>query len=137
MTDGTTRTVVLDTEAVSALARLQRGMAERLEAARRNDQRVVIPSVVLAEVMVGGATDAAVWHVVRRCPIVDVDVRIAARAGGLRERAGAGRRKKRDLTMDALVASVAVAVEPAAVLTADSADFEMLLDGYDAKVLAV
>jgi len=112
-------------------------MAERLEAARRMDARVVIPSVVLAEVMTGGADDAAVWHVVRRFPVVDLDARWCARAGGLRERAEKVRRKKRDLTIDALVAAVATGVQPAVVITADPDDFALLLDGYDVKISTV
>ncbi|MCL2464115.1 MAG: type II toxin-antitoxin system VapC family toxin [Micrococcales bacterium] len=131
------RTLVLDSQAVAALAHRTAGMAERLEAARRMDARVVIPSVVLAEVMTGGADDAAVWHVVRRFPVVDLDARWCARAGGLRERAEKVRRKKRDLTIDALVAAVATGVQPAVVITADPDDFALLLDGYDVKISTV
>lgn len=131
------RTVVLDSQAVSALAHGARGMAERLEAALRLDARVVVPAVVLAEVMTGEAADASVWNVVRRLPVVDLDTRLSARAGGLRERAEAARRKKRDLTLDALVAAVAVQVQPAVVVTSDAEDLALLVDGYDVKVSAV
>ncbi|MCL2092281.1 MAG: type II toxin-antitoxin system VapC family toxin [Micrococcales bacterium] len=134
---GTTRTVVLDSQAVSALARGRPGMAERLEAARRLDARVVIPSVVLAEVMTGGATDAAVWNVVRRFPVVDLDARSSAQAGRLRERAEAVRRKKRDMTLDALVAAVAEHLQPSVVITADLDDFRLLLGEADVVISAV
>lgn len=131
------RTLVLDAEAVSALAQKRLGMAERLEAARRGDHRVVIPSIVLAEVMTGAATDAPVWNVLKRIPFVDIDGRTAARAGGLRTRAGSLRRKKRDLTVDAVVASVAVGVAPAVVLTADPEDFRLLLAEYDVAIASI
>lgn len=128
------RAVVLGSEAVSALARKQKGMAERLEAALRNDQRVVIPSVVLAEIMTGAASDAAICNVVRRIPVVSSNARTAARAGALREGSEATRRKKRDLTVDAIVASVAVEIGPAIVVTADLADFTTLLEGLGVRV---
>ena len=125
---------MLDSQAVSALADGARGMAERLEAARRLDARVVIPCVVLAEVMTGGAEDASIWNVLRRFPVIDLDTGLSARAGGLRQRAERARRKKRDLTLDALVAAVAVRVKPAVVITTDPEDFGLLLDGHDVKI---
>ena len=131
------RAIVLDSEAVSALAQKRRGMAERVAAALRGDHRVVIPSVVLAEVMTGAASDAPIWSVRKRIPVVDVDTRVAARAGELRERATRERRKKRDLTVDAIVASVAIGIAPAVVLTGDSGDFEILTAGTDVVVTSV
>lgn len=131
------RTLVLDAEALSALAQHRSGMAERLEAARRGDHRVVIPAVVIAEVMTGGAGDARVWRVLRRIPVVDVDAAIAARAGALRSTAERTRRKKRDLTVDALVAAVAVRLAPSVVLTADVDDLTALLDGEDVRIFPV
>ena len=129
------RTVVLDAEALAALAQRRLGMAERLEAARRGDHRVVIPAVVIAEVMSGSADDASVWHVLRRVPVIDLDASIAARAGALRVRAE--RRKKRDLTVDAIVAATALRVAPAAVLTGDVHDLDLLFEGEDVRVLSV
>ncbi len=131
------RTVVLDAEALAALAQRRLGMAERLEAARRGDHRVVIPAVVIAEVMSGSADDASVWHVLRRVPVIDLDASIAARAGALRVRAERVRRKKRDLTVDAIVAATALRVAPAAVLTGDVHDLDLLLEGEDVRVLSV
>ncbi|WP_051988593.1 type II toxin-antitoxin system VapC family toxin [Kineosphaera limosa] len=128
------RTVVLDSEALAAAARKAAGMAELLEAARRADQRVIVPTVVLAEVMTGADRDAAVWHVVKRLPLVDLPPRTAARAGALRQ-AAVRRRKKRDLTVDAMIAAVAVERAPAVVVTADPDDFELLLEGHDVTVL--
>jgi predicted nucleic acid-binding protein len=131
------RTVVLDSEAVSALAARRPDMTARMVAAARGDHRVVVPAVVLTEVMTGGAGDAAVWHVAGRLPVVDIDARLAASGGALRARAGVGRRKKRDLTVDAIVAAVAARTAPSVVLTADPGDFTLLLDGHDVTVSPV
>lgn len=82
--------LVLDSEAVSALAEAQkRGAAARraqavlAEAARRN-ALVRIPSAVLAEVYRGGRRDAAVDRVVGRGNrVAPVGQRIARTAGAL------------------------------------------------------
>lgn len=131
------RVIVLDAEAVSALAQRRKGMAERIAAALRGDHRVVIPSVVLAEVMTGAASDATIWAVLKRVPVVDIGAHTAARAGGLRESAGRERRKKRDLTVDAIVAAVAIDLAPAVVLTGDVGDFQLLTASTDVVVTSV
>lgn len=131
------RVLILDSEAVSALAEKRKGMAERLAAAQEADHRVVIPTVVLAEVGIGSPTDAAIWHVLGRIPTVDLPQGVAMRAGALRARADSVRRKKRDLTVDAIVAATAVELAPSVVITADKRDLELLVDGYDVKVSAV
>jgi predicted nucleic acid-binding protein len=131
------RVLILDSEAVSALAEKRKGMAERLAAAQEADQRVVIPTVVLAEVATGSPTDAAVWHVLGRIPTIDLPQGVAMRAGALRARAHSVRRKKRDLTVDAIVAATAVELAPSVVITVGKRDLELLVDGYDVKVSAV
>ena len=131
------RALILDAEAVSALAEQREGMAERLAAAQQSDHRVLIPAVVLAEVATGAPTDAAIWHVLSKIPTLDLPQGVAMRAGALRTRAGRIRRKKRDLTVDALVAATAVELAPSVVLTGDTSDFELLVDGYDVRVSAV
>lgn len=128
------RVLILDTEAVSALAEKRKGMAERLVAAQRADHRVLIPAVVLAEVATGAPTDAAIWHILGRIPTLDLPEGVAMRAGALRARAEGVRRKKRDLTVDAIVAATAVELAPSVVITADRSDLELLLDGFDVKV---
>ena len=95
------RVLILDSEAVSALAEQRNGMAERLAAAQQADHRVLIPAVVLAEVATGAASDAAIWHVLGKVPTLDLPQGVAMRAGALRTRAERVRRKKRDLTVDA------------------------------------
>lgn len=131
------RVLILDSEAVSALAQQRRGMAERLAAAQQADHRVLIPAVVLAEVATGAQSDAAIWHVLSKIPTLDLPQGVSMRAGALRTRAERVRRKKRDLTVDAIVAATAVELAPSVVITADKSDLELLLDGFDVKVSEV
>lgn len=131
------RVLILDSEAVSALAEKRKGMAERLAAAQQADHRVLIPAVVLAEVATGTPTDAAIWHVLGRIPTLDLPQGVAMRAGALRASAEKVRRKKRDLTVDAIVAATAVELAPSVVITADEPDLQLLVDGFDVKVSAI
>lgn len=131
------RVLILDSEAVSALAEKRKGMAERLAAAQQADHRVLIPAVVLAEVATGAPSDAAIWHVLGRIPTLDLPEGVAMRAGALRARAERVRRKKRDLTVDAIVAATAVELAPSVVITSDQADLELLVEGFDVKVSGV
>lgn len=131
------RVLILDSEAVSALAEKRPGMAERLAAAQQADHRVLIPAVVLAEVATGAPNDAAIWHLLGRIPTLDLPEGVAMRAGALRARAERVRRKKRDLTVDAIVAATAVELAPSVVITADKSDLELLVDGFDVKVSLV
>ena len=131
------RVLILDSEAVSALAQRREGMAERLAAAQQADHRVLIPSVVLAEVATGAPSDAAIWHVLGKIPTLDLPQGVSMRAGALRARADRVRRKKRDLTVDAIVAATAVELAPSVVLTGDQLDLELLVDGFDVKVSVV
>lgn len=131
------RVLILDTEAVSALAQKRKGMAERLAAAQQADHRVLIPAVVLAEVATGAPSDATIWHVLGKIPTLDLSQGVAMRAGALRSRAERVRRKKRDLTVDAIVAATAAELAPSVVITADKSDLELLLDGFDVKVSEV
>ena len=126
--------MILDTEAVSALAEQRKGIAERLAAALAADHRVLIPTVVLAEVATGTPTDAAIWHVLGRIPTIDLTAEVSMRAGALRQRAGGLRRKKRDLTVDAIVAATAVELAPSVVITADKPDLELLLADFDVRI---
>lgn len=119
------------------MAEKRKGMAERLAAAQEADHRVLIPTIVLAEVATGAPSDAAIWHVLGRIPTVDLPQGVSMRAGALRARADSVRRKRRDLTVDAIVAATAVELAPSVVVTADKADLELLVNGFDVKVSAV
>lgn len=121
--------VVLDSEAVSALARArERGATARrvqavlAEAARRN-ALVRVPSAVLAEVYRGGRGDAAVDRVVGRGNrVVPLDQRIARTAGGL-----LGRDELDSChAVDASVVATAIRLGGAVVLTADPDDLRSL-----------
>lgn len=134
MSSARPRTVVLDTEAVAAASRNEPGMRARLAAARRNEQRVVVPAIVLAELITGKPTDARVWQVLSRLPTIDITGAMAAQAGALREQVEPVRRKKRDLTVDAVVAAVATALQPSVIVTADTDNHRLLTAGHDVKV---
>ena len=131
------RVLILDSEAVSALAEKRKGMAERLAAAQQADHRVLVPAVVLAEVATGAPSDAAIWHLLGKIPTVDLPQGIAMRAGALRTHADRVRRERRDLTVDAIVAATAVELAPSVVITADKTDLELLVDGFDVTVSAI
>jgi predicted nucleic acid-binding protein len=116
------RVLILDSEAVSALAERRKGFAERLAAAQQADHRVLIPAVVLAQVATGAPTDAAVWHVLSKVRTLDLPQGVSMRAGVLHTRAERVRRKKRDLTVAAIVAATAIELAPSVVVTADKSD---------------
>jgi predicted nucleic acid-binding protein len=129
--------VVLDTQALAAVCSDDPVLRDRLVAAHRNQQRVVVPVIIMAEVMTGAPSDAKVWHVVARLACQVITAGHAARAGSLRERAQHWRRKKRDLTVDAVVAAVAISVAPSVVLTADVDDLRRLTADHDVTVRPV
>ena len=132
------RSLILDTEAVSVLARRQgRDTVIRLRAALDLDTIVFFPTIVLAEILTGGQADAAVWRIVNKLTPVGLTTQISAHAGSLRERAEKVRRKKRDLTVDAVVAATAIARAPSLLITGDVEDLRLLTDGSDAKVVPV
>ena len=95
---------------------------------------VLIRTVVLAEVAASAPTDSAIWHVLGRIATVDLPQSVAMRAGALCSRSDSVRRKRRDLTVDAIVAATAAELAPSVVITADTADLEFLVDGYDVKI---
>ena len=132
-----TRSLVLDSEAVSSLARSNRLVLARLKVAADMDAVVVFPTIVLAELLTGSPSDAAVWRIVKGLEAVDLTAAVAAQAGRLRERAEKSRRKKRDLTVDAVVAATAMAFAPSTIVTGDTEDLTLLADGYDVKVLSI
>ncbi|MCL2466746.1 MAG: twitching motility protein PilT [Micrococcales bacterium] len=133
----TAETLVLDSQALRAIVRKDRRIQVILAAARQNDRRTVVPAVVLAEVMTGGPGDAAYWHTVGRLVLTDTTPSIAARAGALRERATAVQKKKRDLTVDAIVTATAQEFAPSIVTTGNPADMTLLAPRPDVRVLAV
>ena len=128
------RTVVLDSEALSLVAGKDADILAFLSFARRYRNRVVVPTAVLAEVITGRASDAQVWHAVNRLVTQDITRDIAGEAGALRERAEEVRAKKKDLTVDAMVAAVARQFAPSVVLTCDVEDLKLLCEGANVVV---
>jgi len=131
---GAPRTVVLDCDGLSRAAAADPVVQARLTAVVRHGGRVLVPAVILTEVLTGKASDARIWHTVNRLVVTTVDREIAGEAGPLRERASLVRRKKKDLTVDSIVAAVARAHAPSLVLTCDVEDFAVLCDGADVLV---
>lgn len=130
--------ILLDAEALSALARDDRRMQGWATFAKRSDSVIYAPSLTLAEVTDGTARDVAVRRAVKAVRLVDVGPEIGYRAGHLRASAADSRRKPRDLTVDAVVAATALALPtPAVVLTSDPEDLRLLLAGHGLRVEAI
>ena len=130
------RSILLDAEALSALARRERRMHAWAEVARRTDSILYASTATLSEITDGTSADARLRHTVKSLVrLVDVTEQIGYRAGPLRTQAAKARRKARDLTVDALVAATATTLTPpAVVLTCDSDDLNLLLATDDVLV---
>jgi hypothetical protein len=130
--------VVLDSQSISALAYgPSLAVLDRVKAARNLCAQVVFPTVILAEVLTGKPTDAAIWRIVNTLIPIDLTTDIAATAGRLREQAHSVRRKKRDLTVDAIVAATAIAGAPSLLITGDPADMTLLSHGNDVRIVPI
>ncbi|MFT4010966.1 MAG: hypothetical protein QM655_13100 [Nocardioidaceae bacterium] len=126
---------LLDAEALTALVEERKVIQPWLEVARRTDSTLHISSLTLTEVTDGSARDASVRRVIKALRTVEVHDDIAFSAGQLRAMAAPSRRKKRDLTVDAVVAATALTLPgPVVVLTSDPADLRALLDGTPVRV---
>ena len=121
---------LLDSEALSLLVADDRSMQAWATVARRTDSILYASALTIAEVTDGSARDAEVRRAIKALRVVDVDDTIAYGAGRLRASGVRARRKPRDMTVDAVVASTALLLPaPVVVLTSDSEDFELLLEG--------
>ena len=122
--------LLLDSEAISSLARGPAARRDRVRALiaemRRRELPVATVAAVLAEVVRGRPQDAAVFSGLRRerVEVHPVDVRVGVRAGQLLAGAGFGSEK----AVDAFVVAVADLVGGAIVATVDKADLERLAD---------
>jgi predicted nucleic acid-binding protein len=106
--------------------------------ARRTDSVIYASTATLAEVTDGSARDARVRRAVKALRLVEVNARIGYLAGELRAAAAPLRPKRRDLTVDALVAATALTLPaPVVVLTSDRSDTSLLLAGREALVEAI
>ena len=124
------QTLVLDSEAVNALARAtERGvLAERaraiLRVAHERAALVRIPAPVLAEVCRGTAVDAPIHRLLQKrgMGVEPLTERIARRAGGLLARARLGSAH----AVDAFVVATAFELGPTVVATGDPTDLARL-----------
>lgn len=127
------RVLVLDAEALSALAR-PRGdrfheVRAALEAARRLSRDVVTPAVILAELCRGPGRNQVVDACLSRQSFIDVrdtDRGFARYVGGV---LSAARADSSDLA-DAHVVAAAVEAGGGVLLTTDDADLNRLSSGY-------
>lgn len=127
--------ILLDSDALSALAAGRRSMQAWATVARRTDSVLYASTLTLAEVTDGTARDAEVRRFVKAVRLQPVTEQIGYRAGGLRASGAVVRRKPRDLTVDAVVAATALTLPGATiVLTSDQSDLRLLLDGTDVPV---
>ena len=117
------RALVLDAGAVTGLARAQRSLRARVEAAWEAGADICIPMVVIAETVRGnGPRDARVNLVLAECaPYQVLDEATARLAGALLAQA------RSNATVDALVIAEALRRSPSVVLTADPTDLTALL----------
>jgi predicted nucleic acid-binding protein len=126
--------ILLDSEALSALAADDRRMQPWVAFARRTDSTMHASTAVLAEVTDGRSRDANVRRVVKAVRLQEVTPDIGCRAGALRA-AASSRRKVPDLTVDAIVAATAMTLPGhVVVLTSDDGDLSNLLDGTTVRV---
>lgn len=120
--------LLLDSEALSAIARGPAVPRDRVRALvnemRRRELPVATVAAVLAEVVRGRSADAAVFAGLRRerVEVRPVDTAVGVRAGQLLGAAGAGS----DLAVDAFVVAVADLAGGAVIATTDTADLGRL-----------
>lgn len=130
--------LLLDSDALSALAAGGQRMQAWATVARRTDSVFYASTLTLAEVTDGSPRDANVRRVVKAIRIAEVTQDVGYLAGSLREHAGAARRKVRDLTVDAVVAATALTLPgPTVVITSDPSDLRLLLDGTAIGIEAI
>jgi len=114
--------IVLDSGALTALARKEKRLRNAIRKALNAGARFVVPTVVVAESTTGqGTHDATLIRVLTGVAIVDCDLSIARSAAALRYRVGshAG-------TIDTIVVSTADHMPGAVILTGDGSDLKPL-----------
>jgi predicted nucleic acid-binding protein len=132
----TARLVFLDAEAVSRLAERDPQMQAWAVALRKRRRHFQVSAVTLAEVSAGSDRDGNLGRVLKDATLHDVTPEIGHAAGAMRARVG--RRKQRDLAVDAVVAATAASLPgPVLVLTADPDDLTALLAGTDVRVAPI
>jgi hypothetical protein len=136
------RTLILDSEALNALARARERPALALRArailAVAHEERALVrvPAPVLAEVCRGGARDAPIDHVLndRGIIVAPLTESIARRAGALLART----KLSSAHAVDAFVVATAIELGPAIVATHDPVDMKRLAASFgDVRVVTI
>lgn len=136
------RTLILDSEALNALARARERPALTLRTrsilAVAHEERALVrvPAPVLAEVCRGGARDAPIDHVLNDRGIVvePLTARIARRAGALLART----KLSSAHAVDAFVVATAVELGSAIIATHDPEDMKKLAAAFrDIRVVSI
>lgn len=119
-----TGTLILDSEGLSKAASMDERTAAYVKTALREQGRVIVPAVTLAEVLRGGARDVLVHRALAHYEVVPITRQLGQAAGELLGIVGGNH------TIDALVAAVARA-QPGrvVVLTSDVANLTSLTEG--------
>ncbi|MFT4187104.1 MAG: PIN domain-containing protein [Aeromicrobium sp.] len=133
------RSFLLDSSAVSGIARREKAMTPWLRVFHDHDAALYVSAATLVEVADGTPNDARLRHVLKAMRVVEVDEAIGFEAGRRRAGASSRRRKIRDATIDAMVAATALTLpEPVAIVTSDVSDLSLLLadDGVDVVSVA-
>lgn len=124
------RLLILDTEAVNALAHPRDRGATRLRAAaitsraRQDTATIAIPLPVLAETYRGDPSEAAINRLVNLVQVAPLTLSIARLAGQLRTAAGQGS------GVDAMVVATAIRLGGAMIATADPMDLTAPAQGH-------
>ena len=135
-------TLILDSEAIHALARPRERAALALRArailavAHEEQALVRVPAPVLAEVCRGGARDAPVHHVLsdRGIVVAPLTANIARRAGALLARA----KLSSAHAVDAFVVATAIELGSTLIATHDPDDLRRLAAGHrEVRVVAI
>ena len=125
--------LILDSGALSALAKGDARVVAWLYRATQRQMMVGIPAPVLAETLTGQPRDAAVYRVLEKDKaVLPTTADIAAHAGSLRHRAA-----RPDLTVDAMIVATAAKHPRSIVLTGDMADMSLLAGLCDGAELAI
>lgn len=124
------RLLILDAEAINALADPSDRGATRLRAAaitsraRQDNAAIAIPLPVLAETFRGNRRDASIDRLVKLVDVVPLTLPIVRLAGQLRSTASCGS------AVDAMVVATAIRLGGALIATADAHDLTALAQNH-------
>jgi predicted nucleic acid-binding protein len=117
--------LVLDSQGLLAVAANSEDARAALAATASAKVPALVPAVVLAECLRGGAVDAPIYQRLKGLTVVSIDGPIAIEAARLK---AVARLSGIGPTVDALVVAVAIKFGGAAILTSDPRDMERLAE---------